>query len=56
MPKRRRNGKGAPGKRIAAPRSTIKPAMMDWALRLLNEKKILASTPIYTQRNEGYFS
>jgi hypothetical protein len=46
MPKGRKNGKGAPGKRTGAPRPMNKPAMMDWALRLLrllNEKKVLTS-------------
>jgi hypothetical protein len=58
MPKGRRKGKGAPGKRTAAPRSMNKPAMMDWALllRLLNEKIVLTLTPICSQRNDGDFS
>ncbi len=46
MPKGRGNGKGAPGKRTGTPRSMNKPAMMDWALRLLrllNERKVLNS-------------
>lgn len=46
MPKGRGNGKRAPGNRTEAPRSMNKPAMMDWALRLLrllNERKVLTS-------------
>ena len=46
MPKGRGNGKGAPGKRTGTPRPMNKPAMMDWALRLLrllNERKVLNS-------------
>ena len=46
MPKGRGNGKGAPRKRTGTPRSMNKPAMMDWALRLLrllNERKVLNS-------------
>ena len=46
MPKNRKNGKGAPEKRTGTPRSMNKPAMMDWALRLLrllNERKVLNS-------------
>jgi hypothetical protein len=56
MPKGRRNGKGAPEERTAASRSMNTPAMMDWALRLLNEKEAPASTPICNQRNERDFS
>ncbi|MHB8782710.1 MAG: hypothetical protein ACYDAX_04725 [Desulfobacteria bacterium] len=46
MPKGRKNWKGAPGKRTVTPRPMNKPAMMDWALRLLrllNERKVLNS-------------
>ncbi len=46
MPKGRGNGQGTPGKRTGTPRSMNKPAMMDWALRLLrllNERKVLNS-------------
>jgi hypothetical protein len=46
MAKGSRNGKGAPAKRAVAPRPMNKPAMMDWALRLLrllNERKVLNS-------------
>ena len=46
MPKGRVNGKGVPGKRAGTPRPMNKPAMMDWALRLLrllNERKVLTS-------------
>lgn len=46
MPKGSRNGKAASGKRTEPPRPMNKPAMMDWALRLLrllNERKVLNS-------------
>ncbi|MHB8781879.1 MAG: helix-turn-helix transcriptional regulator [Desulfobacteria bacterium] len=54
MPKGRRNGKGAPRKRTVAPRPMNKPAMMDWALRLLrllNEKKVLTSRIVEAEFN-----
>src|SRR5512141_1516721 len=44
--KARGNKKGELGKRPKKPRSMNKPAMMDWALRLLrllNERKVLTS-------------
>lgn len=46
MPTGKRNGKGAPEKRTGTPRPMNKPAMMDWALRLLrllNERQVLNS-------------
>jgi len=46
MARTRKEGKGKPGKRTAHPRPMTKPAMMDWALRLLrllNERRVLTS-------------